>query len=53
MEHYDFLLQRKTEIKKWTDRETETERGDLGVGKMAVKFPTKWERNVLEKAGFD
>lgn len=40
-------------LNKWTDRETETGRGDLGVGKMAPKFPTKWERNVLEKAGFD
>lgn len=57
MKHYDFLLQRETEIKRWTDKQTETEteieRGDLGVGKMAVKFPMKWERNVLEKTGFD
>lgn len=55
MKHYDFLFQRETEIKRWTDKqtETETERGDLGVGKMAVKFPMKWERNVLEKTGFD
>lgn len=35
------------------EMDRETERGDLGVGIMVVKFPTKRERNVLDKTGFD
>lgn len=33
MKHYDFLLQRETEIKRWTDKQRDRNRaGRLGSG---------------------